>query len=289
MNPDIDHEGEQTELSGLAVTPDPGALSLSDLMSALFLLIMALFMVVLVQLKLAQIDAEAAQREAVAAQQESEELKRFLGGKAGGYRLIISQLTRIRDALIEKGILVDIDEETGEMVFRDEAGKGIYFERGSSELTRDSKRFLADFMEVYSDVVLSQRFAEEISWIVIEGNTSLKGKAKGNLTLSLERAEAVANDLLGMKLSEDPAEQARRLERLKQRLVVSGRGQFTAELRVSALKQGLGEEEQAQVEAKEEAEPRDRNVRFRLHFKGNLLEILSDFEAHQAKVKAKPR
>ncbi len=254
-NPELrqEHTTQSAGLGGISAAPEPSQLSLSDLMSALFLLIMALFMVVLVQLKGAEIEAQQAQARA-------EELERYLGDEVQSYKTIISHLESIREKLMRYGILVEVDEETGEVIIKDQ---GIFFEQGKSLLSKKAKGFLSDFMQVYGEVVLSEAFAPKIRWIVVEGNTSSEGEELPNLNLSLERAEAVAQYIRGIKLSTEPGEHQAREARLKAKLLVAGRGEFGAN-------QGRVDE-------------RDRNVRFRLHFVGDLIKVLHGFEQRESR------
>ena len=73
----------------------------------------------------------------------------------------------------------------------------------------------------------------------------------------------MARYIRGIKLSTNPGEHQAREARLKARLLVAGRGEFGAE--------------------QQEVDERDRNVRFRLHFVGDLIKVLHGFEQREAR------
>ncbi|MBU1432905.1 OmpA family protein [Myxococcota bacterium] len=232
-------------------------------MSALFLLILALFVVVVVQLVQARGRMEAAQARAEAsakradelakrAEQEAEKAKAFeqyIQVHVSGYELVIKGLGEIESKLQAQGIRAEVNRETGEVIIKDE---GLFFEKNQSVLTKKAKEFLDGFIQVYGAVVLSDEFDSEIRWIVVEGHTSSEGEDLHNLNLSLDRAKAVIHYLFDKNQAGQPHLSPVYHDRLKSKLVAAGRGEFGASSEVDA---------------------RDRTVRFRLHFKGDILEI----------------
>ncbi|MCR5410152.1 MAG: OmpA family protein [Lachnospiraceae bacterium] len=83
---------------------------------------------------------------------------------------------------------VSVDETTGAITF----DASILFDYNKSVLKPSGKEFLADFLPRYADVLLSQKYKDNISEILIEGHTDTEGNYMSNLELSQKRALAVA-------------------------------------------------------------------------------------------------
>ncbi len=119
------------------------------------------------------------------------QLEALLGVKAE----IIQELS---NELRRNGIEVTVDTQTGAIVLP----SSMMFNSGKAVLSRDGERFLDNFLPVYLNVLLSDRFEGYVAEIVIEGHTDSTPRGGfadaylGNLGLSLERAEAVANYVL---------------------------------------------------------------------------------------------
>ena len=253
LNPQEPSRGEVYDDDATSHGVDPGSLAMSDLFSALFLLLIALLIVALIQLQ--------------EAKREHQALAAHIREKVISYQVVIKKLTKIKEALKREKIPVEINPRTGEVVIKDD---GVMFNIKSAQLSREARRFLKRFSRVYFNVVLDESFSEQISWVVVEGHASLEGERLFNLELSTQRAHAVAEFLLksleaeafkGERLSAAEREVALqscerpaclKLKRLQDRLLTAGRGEFSAHSTEDA---------------------RDRSVRFRLHFKGDLFDL----------------
>jgi outer membrane protein OmpA-like peptidoglycan-associated protein len=112
-------------------------------------------------------------------------------------RILIIQ--SVQDAMKAQGIDVKVDPKTGDISI----AEGILFPNGSAQLSDQGKQFLQKFIPVYSQVLygkLSREQLDQVSRIVVEGHTSQLGGYSSNMTLSLNRANSVAqfinNDML---------------------------------------------------------------------------------------------
>lgn len=104
-------------------------------------------------------------------------------------RVLIIQ--SVQEAMKEQGIKVEIDPKTGDISIAD----SILFPNGSAQLSYQGKQFLQEFIPVYSKVLfgkLSPEQLDQVSRIVVEGHTSQLGGYASNMTLSLNRANSVA-------------------------------------------------------------------------------------------------
>ena len=247
------------EVGGEAEGVDPSSVAMSDLFSTLFLLLLSLLVVSLIQLHQAR--------------REHMRLAEAIREKVGTYQVVISKLTEIRQLLERERLLVEVNPESGEVIILDD---GVMFGAREAELSVGARGFLERFASVYFGVILDPSLVEHIRWVVVEGHASVEGEELQNLSLSAERAHAVAefllrhlearafNDPVGLKLTEEEREarlasceapECARLRALKARLLVAGRGEFGANKRVEA---------------------RDRSVRFRLHFQSDLFDLYED-------------
>lgn len=206
--------------------PEAGWLSIGDMMSGLMLFFVLLYVVVLLQLT-----------EQANAQQDRR-------------RIIIG---RIAEALAAAEIEVGVDEKTGDVSIKED----ILFAEGSAYVGAPGRDFLERFIPVYASVIQDDPMVEqEVVQVIVEGHTSSKGSYASNLSLSLDRADAVAQYVI----SEDvdfPQKQA-----FLTKLTPAGRGE---------------------IDAAEEDSAEDRRVMFRLRFAGDeflvsWLELLGDPE-----------
>ncbi len=179
-------EGEQDHEAGIY-------LSISDLMSSLFLFFALLFITVLVQLK--------------EYQDQSSKQKNIVIGTLQGQ-------------LKANNVAVKVNEETGDVSIQDK----ILFDEGSAELTPKGKAFLRKFIPVYSQVIFSRSAIEnQITRVVVEGHTSSKGEYEDNLELSLLRSLSVSKYIFSKDLN------FKTKERLKKKILASGRGKIDAD------------------------------------------------------------
>lgn len=183
---EMEAEGEQDHEAGIY-------LSISDLMSSLFLFFALLFITVLVQLKDYQ-DQIAKQKNIV--------------------------IGTLQGELKANNVAVKVNEETGDVSIQDK----ILFDEGSAELTPKGKAFLKRFIPVYSQVIFSQAAIEnQITRVVIEGHTSSKGEYVDNLELSLLRSLSVSKYIFSKDLNFQTK------QRLKSKILASGRGKIEAQ------------------------------------------------------------
>lgn len=114
------------------------------------------------------------------------QLEEIIGVK----KKIIADLS---DAFANSNLSITVDEQTGAIIM----DSSILFDYDSAYLSAKGMNALEDFLPAYFDVVLSDEYSSYISEIIIEGHTDTAGIYDYNLTLSQERAAAVANYCLG--------------------------------------------------------------------------------------------
>jgi outer membrane protein OmpA-like peptidoglycan-associated protein len=149
----------------------------------------------------------------------------------------------ITEQLNADGIQAEINPETGDITILD----NILFSHNSSKMTEDGETFLERFIPVYSrGIYKNPEAAEEVVRVLVEGYSSSVGDIGYNMTLSLERANAVMSGILGMDFTH-------KNDFLK-KLTISGRGEAEA--------------------SQEQALAEDRKVMFRLQFKGTYDEAI---------------
>ncbi len=172
-------------------------LSISDLMSGIFLFFLLLFITVLLQLK------------------ESElEKQRLLDQVKEQRRIIIGTLI---NELQGNNINVTVNPETGDISIRE----NILFDLASAELKPEGRQFLRQFIPVYSGVVFTNPTIEsEVSRVVIEGHTSSSGDYKSNLELSLLRSLSVSQYIFSQDFDFPTKEE------FSQKVLLSGRGEI---------------------------------------------------------------
>ncbi len=108
-----------------------------------------------------------------------------------------------------------VDAQTGSITFSSD----VLFRYNSSTLTKESKSSLKEIIPKYLDVLLQEQYRGYIAEIIIEGHTDTDGGYQGNMELSYDRANAVANFCLNKEngLSET------KIEQLQQLLTVNGK------------------------------------------------------------------
>ena len=128
-------------------------------------------------------------------EQRLTEAQRQLDALLGVKSEIIQQLS---NELKRNGINVDVDQNTGSIVLP----SSMMFNSGKAELSQAGRDYLDRFLPVYLSVLLSDQFSEYVAEIIIEGHTDSTPRGGypdaylGNLDLSLDRAQAVADYVL---------------------------------------------------------------------------------------------
>ena len=125
-------------------------------------------------------------------------------------------IAALSDEFANSDLSIAVDEQTGAITL----DSSIMYDYNSSNLSKDGQSTLADFLPKYFDVVLSEKYIDYISEIIIEGHTDTVGSYTYNLDLSQARAESVAAYCFGdgqSLFSDDLLDQIRSL------VTVSGR------------------------------------------------------------------
>lgn len=106
-------------------------------------------------------------------------------------------ITTVTEALKNANIEVTTDAKTGDVSI---VNRDLLFDTNSATLRPAGKVFLNNFVPEYSKAVFSldNNISDEIARIVVEGRTSRSGNAAHNMTLSLERANAVVQYIYNM-------------------------------------------------------------------------------------------
>lgn len=153
----------------------------------------------------AQEEALAEQGEKIAIQEETlreqHELLDKLEAIMSEQQQKLDDIIGVRTELVEdlskefgnSDLKVSVDETTGGITF----DASILFDYNKSVLKPSGKEFLAEFLPRYADVLLSPKYKDNISEILIEGHTDTEGNYLSNLELSQKRALAVAEYCLG--------------------------------------------------------------------------------------------
>ena len=108
-----------------------------------------------------------------------------------------------------------VDPQTGSITFSSD----VLFAFGSANLTAASKESLKEVIPMYLGVLLQAEYRPYIAEIIIEGHTDTKGSYESNMTLSYNRANAVAN----FCMDSDNGLSENEISRLQQLLTVNGR------------------------------------------------------------------
>ena len=116
-----------------------------------------------------------------------------------------------------------VDPNTGSIVL----DSAVFFETGRSDIKEEGQQLLNRFIPIYLNVLLSDRYADYLGEIIIEGHTDSTGTYNNNLRLSQQRALAVAMYVLDM-----PGLSRSQVSLLQQILTATGRS--WADLKVDA-------------------------------------------------------
>lgn len=107
----------------------------------------------------------------------------------------IEEITNVKNEIIaalmqefeNSNINLEIDPNTGAI----QLATNILYAYNSSEITLEGKETLAQFIPKYLDILLQDKYRDEISSIIIEGHADNTGEYLYNLGLSQERAFSV--------------------------------------------------------------------------------------------------
>ncbi|MCR5507695.1 MAG: OmpA family protein [Lachnospiraceae bacterium] len=153
----------------------------------------------------AQEEALSEQGEKIAIQEktlrEQHELLNKLEALMSEQQQKLDNIIGVRTELIEElknefgssDLKVAVDEKTGAITF----DANILFDYNKATLTKSGKEFLSEFLPRYVDVLLSPKYRDYISEILIEGHTDTEGNYLFNMELSQKRALSVAEYCLG--------------------------------------------------------------------------------------------
>ena len=103
-------------------------------------------------------------------------------------RIISSLSTALRGA----NISATVDPTDGSIALESD----LLFATGQYQLTERGKAWIDDFLPVYLDVLFSEEYRPYVAEIIIEGHTDSVGTYLKNLSLSQQRANAVATYVL---------------------------------------------------------------------------------------------
>ncbi len=95
----------------------------------------------------------------------------------------------------ENGLAVDLNRDTGRVTL----DSSVLFASDSAELSEEGKEFLEQFVQAYSDGILTKGHGEQVSQILIEGHTDSDGSYDYNMALSEKRAKAVADYCISLQ------------------------------------------------------------------------------------------
>jgi chemotaxis protein MotB len=117
--------------------------------------------------------------------------KELLEKKEKEIEHVVSVKTEIIKALTEQfkesNLAIEIDQQTGAIRFPG----SVLFEYNSTEVAPLGKEFLNGFIPKYMEILLQEKFRNEISSIIIEGHTDKNGTYLYNMELSQDRAFSV--------------------------------------------------------------------------------------------------
>ena len=110
---------------------------------------------------------------------------------------------------------MSVDAQTGSITFSSD----VLFAYNSATLTASSQESLKEVIPKYLDVLLQDRYRGYIAEIIIEGHTDTAGDYQSNMTLSYNRANAVAK----FCLDEKNGLSKKKITQLQELLTVNGR------------------------------------------------------------------
>jgi outer membrane protein OmpA-like peptidoglycan-associated protein len=166
--------------------------SYTDLMSALLIIFALVLIVTLFDTQSVFEKAKDAMDQTAIAIKEKEaaidEKNKMIEEVIGIKTSIINELLA---AFKESNLELQIDPQTGAIRF---AG-GVFFETNSSTISSSGLEYLKQFIPQYIKILLSDRFRDSISQIIVEGHTDTVGTYLFNLKLSQDRALSVVQQV----------------------------------------------------------------------------------------------
>ncbi|MCR5688293.1 MAG: OmpA family protein [Lachnospiraceae bacterium] len=147
------------------------------------------------ELKLSEQEGEllAQQRKLEEQSRLLKELEELMGEQQAKLDNIIGIRSELIEALKKEfehsSLSIAVDENTGAITM----DSSILFEYNRSVLKSGGRDFLGEFMPRYLKILLSPKYRNYISEIVIEGHTDTDGSYLSNLELSQQRAYSVAD------------------------------------------------------------------------------------------------
>ncbi len=146
----------------------------------------------------------------------------------------------------KKGLEISVDEKTGAICFQSD----ILFDKNQSVLKTNGKKYMKDAIPLYFQILLSEKYADYIAEIVVEGNCDSDGSYEYNLKLSQDRARVVAEFCISemeKKFSNKKMEELLKLMNVNGRsnknIVVTEKGEDMAASRRVEVKFRLKDEE----------------------------------------------
>lgn len=119
----------------------------------------------------------------------------MVGGVEQGIANSINE--SVKQTLKENGIPVEIDENSGDVTF----GENALFDTDSYELKPEAKEMLKIFIPKYVETIYKD-YGQYVSKIVVEGHTDDVGTYIYNLDLSQRRAFSVVNYIVSDEIGE---------------------------------------------------------------------------------------